>query len=65
MKTLISVALIICMTAGLISGCSIFNTTTSVEDIVNIQTAGYLYTSASKAGSKDESVFLKERKKVA
>jgi len=53
------------MTAGLISGCSIFNTTTSVEDIVNIQTAGYLYTSASKAGSKDESVFLKERKKVA
>lgn len=64
MKKLISIILIMCMTAGLLSGCSLFNSTSLAEDIVNIQTAGYLYTPASKAGSRDETIFLKERKKA-
>ena len=63
MKKVISFVLSICLTTGLFSGCS-FNRISAEEDIINMQMGSYLYTSSTRADTKNERNMLKEREKA-
>ena len=63
MKKTISLILVICLVAGLFSGC-FFRRTSPEEDLINMQTGGYLYTQQVRADTRDERTFLNERKKT-
>ncbi|MCK5758885.1 MAG: hypothetical protein KAH14_07310, partial [Clostridiales bacterium] len=63
MKKVISLLLVFCLIAGFLSGC--FAPKVSLEeDLINMQMAGYLYTSSVRASTKEERSFLKEREKA-
>lgn len=63
MKKSVSLLIAVSILATIFSGC-VFSKTSPEENIINMHVAGYLYTSQTRADSKAERGFLKEREKT-